>query len=139
MKVVVITLVLLLSPCSSQSSSNAFTDEKLVFEGKILKIASPVPASGQFAFYRLAKYRIERVCRGRYDGSEIVVDHLSLTTKELDGIRIGDRVCVTVRPSKRIFTRTNVEGIREESEKIKVFYIGGEVPPPNSPCDCQVK
>jgi hypothetical protein len=140
MKIVILifSIILLVGavPCIRANSSS---DEALIFEGTVLQIAPPVPASGDVAFYRLAKYRVERVCRGNYAKSEIVVDHLSLTTKELDAIKVGDRVCVTVKPSRRIFARFNVKGIREESEKVKIFYIGGEVSPPSSPCECGEK
>jgi hypothetical protein len=112
------------------------TDGLLVFEGTVLQIAPPVAPSGVFANYRLAKYRVERVCRGHYEQPEVIVDHLSLTARELDGIKIGDRVCVSVELSKEIFVRTNVEGIREESERVETFYIGGRVAAPGSPCEC---
>ena len=140
MKILILILTSILvagafPPVKADKSSS----KDLVFEGTVLNIAPSVPASGVFAFYRLAKYRVERVCRGRYTRSKIVVDHLSLSTKELDAIKVGDRVCLSVKPSQKIFTRTNVEGIREKSEKIKTFYIGGEVLPPGSPCECEVK
>lgn len=140
MKILILILASILAVGASPSlSADKSCNKDLVFEGTVLQIAPPVPASGVFAFYRLAKYRVERVCRGRYTKSEIVVDYLSLSTKELDAIKVGDRVCVSVEPSKKILTRTNVEGIREKSEKIKIFYIGREILPPNNPCACEVK
>ena len=140
MKVTILALtVSLMLGTTHHIPANSSAAEELIFEGTVLKIAPPVPASGFAAFYRLAKYRVERVCRGRYAKSEIVVDHLSLTTNELNAIKVGDRVCVSVEPSKKIFARFNVKGIREESERIKIFYIGSDVPPPNSPCECKVK
>jgi hypothetical protein len=111
------------------STVNTEDEKSLIFEGTVLKIGPPVPASGQFAFYRLAKYRVEKVHYGHYEGNEIVVDHLSLTTHELDGLKEGDRVCVHASRLKEIFMRTYVSGIREESEKVDTFYIGGEVNP----------
>jgi hypothetical protein len=111
--------------------------KSLAFDGTVLKIAPPVPGSGGFAFYRLAKYRVERVCHGRYTKSEIVVDHLSLTGEELNSINVGDRVCAIAKASEKIFTRTNVEGIREESEDVGIFYTGGSMPSPVSSCGCQ--
>ncbi len=140
MKILILILAsILLAGAFPPLNADKSSSKDLVFEGIVLKIAPSVPASGYFAFYRLAKYRIERVCRGRYTKTEIVVDHLSLSTKELDAIKVGDRVCLSVEPSQKIFTRTNVEGIREKSEKIKIFYIGSEVSPPGSPCECEVK
>jgi len=102
-------------------------ENTIVFDGTVLSIGPAVPASGLFAWYRLAKYRVERVYYGHYSNAEIVVDHLSLTTHELDGIRIGDRVCIAVARSNEIFMRTNVRGIREEAEQVDLFYVGGEV------------
>ena len=118
----------------SLSSENSEEQKTLIFEGTVMSIGPSVPASGRFAFYRLAKYRVERVYSGHYAGAEIVVDHLSLTTHELDGIKAGDRVCVAVERSKKIFTRTNVGGIREESDKVDFFYVGGEVSAGKSQC-----
>lgn len=112
---------------ASVTTVNSGDEKTLILEGIVLKIGPPVPASGLFAFYRLAKYRVERVSYGHYKGPEIVVDHLSLTTHELDGINEGDRVCVVVERSKEILMRTNVSGLREENEKVDIFYIGGEV------------
>jgi hypothetical protein len=118
-----------------QRASGSRVERILVFEGTVLRIGQTVPASGFMAFYRLAKYRVEKACLGKYTKSEIVVDHLSLTTRELDGIKVGDRVWVTVEPSKKIFSRYNEEGIREKSENVRIFYIGGEVVPGLSGCD----
>jgi hypothetical protein len=44
-------------------------------------------------------------------------------------------VYVTVEPSKNIFSRYDEVGIREKSEKVRIFYIGGEVLPGLSACD----
>jgi hypothetical protein len=112
---------------STPSAVNPEDNRKLIFEGTVLRVGPWVPGSGQSAFYRLAKYRVERVSYGHYEKSEILVDHLSLTTEELEGIKAGDRVCVTVRRTNTIFVRTNVSGIREESDKVDEFYVGGEV------------
>jgi hypothetical protein len=111
------------------STVNTADETSLIFEGTVLKIGPPVPGSGGFAFYRLAKYRVERVHYGHYEGNEIVVDHLSLTTHELDGLNEGNRVCVQATRSKKISLRTDVSGIREQSKKVETFYIAGEVNP----------
>ena len=99
-------------------------DEKtLVFEGVVLKVGPQVPGSGVFTFYRLAKYRVDRVSYGHYEEPEIVVNHLSLTTHELDGLEEGSRVCVMVERSKDILSRHDVNGIREENEQADMFYL----------------
>ena len=104
-----------------------------IFDGTVLQIGPRVPASGRMAFYRLAKYQVDRVVYGTYSGREIVVDYLSLTTRELDGIKKGDRVCIAVRPSKKVLLRMDVPGIREENEYFESFYLG-EVDPTPSQC-----
>ena len=77
---------------------------------------------------RTAKYRIEKICAGTYDRKEIVVDHLIFTLKEFDNIKIGDRVCVTVKVSKQIHQRNNAEGIRGQDEAVSMFYVASEAP-----------
>lgn len=112
--------------------------EAIVFEGTVLRFA-PEPAwvSGNTAVYRLVKYRVERVCGGRYADAEIVVDHLILNGKELEGIKVGDKVCVSVDKTNKIFARYNEKGIREPSDVVKVFYIGDNVSPAKKPpCEC---
>jgi len=83
--------------------------------------------SGDTPAYRLVKYRVERIITGRYVGKEIVVDHLILTGKELEGIKVDDRVCVKVRAYEKIELRVNAKGIRKASQAVRVFYIGGKV------------
>lgn len=103
----------------------------LVFEGALDK---PRPelgfVSGPIPVYRLAKYRMNKVCEGKLDESEIVVDHLVFTNKEFDGININDHVCMTVKVSNKIITRYDGEGIRSPSEDVKTFYLEkGELKP----------
>ncbi len=99
----------------------------IVFEGTLKKLAPDLGfASGLLAVYRLAKYRVDRVCEGKYEGSEIVVDHLIFTTKEFEGIKLNDRVCVTVKISNRVAMRYDAEGIRSPSDDVKTFYLAVE-------------
>lgn len=114
--------------------TNSADTTSLAFEGTVLKLGPRVPGSGVMAFYRLAKYRVERVSSGHYSGSEIVVDHVSMTGDELETLRIGDRVCVSVLESNKIFSVSRVPGIREESERVELFYIGGDVNREDSYC-----
>jgi len=78
--------------------------------------------SGVLAVYRLAKYRVDKVCEGKYDGREIVVDHLIFTAREFEGIKVNDRVCLTVEISNKVIVRYNAEGIRSASDDVKTFY-----------------
>lgn len=102
--------------------------EKLIFEGVVMRIGpSPNYISGRRTAYQLVKYRVERVCSGSYNGTEIVVDHLILCQEQLRGLKVGDKVCVTVFKSKTVNPRYNAVGIRAESDPIDTFYIGGGV------------
>ena len=111
-----------------------FDGGSLMFEGTVLDIGEDVPPSGECAFYRFAKYRVERVTLGHYSGRDIVVNHLSLSSDELDSIKIGDRVCVSVSVSKEILSTRYEKRFREPSERVETFYIGGEVNPNDSFC-----
>lgn len=102
--------------------------ETFVFEGTLEKLAPDLGIlSGRIAVYRLAKYRVQKVCGGKYEGKEIVVDHLVLDGKEFEGVEIGDRVCVTVRISAKILPRYNADGIRNSADSIKTFFIVEEI------------
>lgn len=97
--------------------------ELIVFQGRVIKVdRSPRENSGQNLVYRLAKYKIERVYAGEYTGSEIVVDHLMITGDELNGLKVGNVVCVTVEKRKELSTKWNARGIREPSEVVNMFY-----------------
>ena len=61
------------------------------------------------------------MCEGKYEGREIVVDHLVFDLKEFEGINLNDRVCVTVKLSRQIADRDDAEGIRSFSEDVKIF------------------
>lgn len=102
---------------------NTGDDRTLIFEGVVLKIGPQVPGSGVFAFYRSAKYRVDSISYGHYEKPEIVVNHLSMTTHELDGLEEGSRVCVTVERPKDKLARSYVGGLGEKNESVDVFYV----------------
>lgn len=134
-------LILIVPLCAGLFVSHAAKRSKeksdLIFEAIVLRLGPPTPPTGMVTHYRLAKYRVERVCHGRYAGAEIVVDHFSLTGRELEGIKEGDRVFVAVDKAKKIIARKDAEGIRDPSDEVKTFYIGGGVAPPKAdPGDC---
>jgi len=123
MKMLCVALILVSSVLGKTSA-----DEMLAFEGTVSQIGpDPGYLSGDLPAYQLVKYRVERILTGRYEGKEIVVDHLILTGKELEGIKVGDRVCDTVRASEKIDLLVNAKGIRKASQAVKVFYIGGKI------------
>jgi hypothetical protein len=119
--------VLLGASSCQQVNTQTFTKptpiKAIVFEGTLEKLGpDPGFQSGVMAVYRLAKYRVDKVCEGEYQGNEIVIDQLMLTGKEFEGINVNDRVCVTVTISNTIGMRWNAEGIRSDSEDVKNFY-----------------
>jgi hypothetical protein len=61
------------------------------------------------AEYRLTNwsYRINHICEGDYDGTEIVVDNLLLNPDELKDLKIGDVACVGVAKVKDVNSRWN--------------------------------
>lgn len=114
----------LTSPAREPESGASEPESIVVFEGTLEKLGrNPDLVSGLMAVYRLAKYRVERVCKGTYDKSEIVVDQLVFNREEFDGFNVGDRVCVVAKISSKVHTRYDAEGIRDPSEKITTFYI----------------
>ena len=80
-------------------------------------------SSGIYTIYQLVKYRIVAVCAGSYDKKEIVVDHLLVSGDEVKGLKAGDKVYLTLQPSKSIAMRFDEEGLRSASENIETFYI----------------
>jgi hypothetical protein len=109
--------------------------KKIALEGRLLALGPPSANSGVFAMFRLAKYEVVRVCKGKYLGSEIVVDHLVLDGKEFDGIDVGETLWITVKQEKKISTRFNAPGIREPSEKPNSYFVAG-APARKMPAEC---
>lgn len=141
----VVSTLLLLALANACRHSNQGQEQTanntIVFEGTLECLGPDFGFSGILAVYRLAKYRVERVFVGTYAGREIVVDHLILTGKELEGISVTDRVCVTAQISSKILQRWDVEGIRNPGEEVKTFYIAEHVTKlpgdGSSPCEAQ--
>ena len=116
--------------------------EHLVLDAVVTQIGkNPGVGSGVFAVYQLAKYKIVKVCEGDYTQPEIVVDQLLLTAHELDDLRVGERVRLSVQRSKTVLMRYNQQGIREPGDEIREFYLGEPpqlLPASCSPCEpCQ--
>lgn len=112
------------------------TTDKVVIDGVLEKLGPDLGiTNGRFAAFRLAKYRVERICQGEYHEREIVVDHSIFTGHEFDGIKVNDRVCITVRRSKNINVRTNADGIRSPADAVTTFYISEtDITRPNAGC-----
>jgi|GEM_PF-1541278 hypothetical protein len=131
----IIFVLLALASCHQVSNQQVpvkiTSPDTLVFEGTLVKLGPDSGiVSGILAVYRLAKYRVDKVCEGNYERSEIIVDHLIFSGKEFDGIKVNDRVCMTVKISNKILTRYDAEGIRSPSDEVKTFYIAtGDIKP----------
>ena len=95
---------------------------------------NPGFGSGVIAVYQLAKYRIVEVCTGEYTQPEIVVDHLLMTAKELNDLRVGDRVRLYIYRSKTILSRRNEEGFRKATDEVSEFYVGDKPMPLSANC-----
>ena len=121
-------LALVASSASCQRAQTASEPENvIVFEGTLEKLGPNAQfVSGWAAAFRLAKYRIERICAGKFDGKEIVVDHIVFDLKQFEGFKVGDRVCVKATISNKIPSRHNEEGIRNPSETITTFYVASD-------------
>lgn len=129
------SILLLLSGISQAPAVKEGGPELIVFQGRLIKVDRSLrEKSGQNLVYRLAKYKVEQVCEGEYTDSEIVVDHMVLTGRELKGLKVGDRVCVTVEKKKNITVRFNAPGIREPSDIVDMFYRAQNLT--RAPCKC---
>lgn len=130
MKPVILVLVILYAVNSfAQTVSPPPHDgPDLIFEGTVLRIGpSSSRVSGRSAVYQLVKYKVERVCKGSYSEEEIVIDHLILYHHQMKLLRIGEKFCVGAKRTSEIFVRNDVKGIREPSDSVTVFFIGGTV------------
>jgi hypothetical protein len=95
----------------------------LVFDGKIEQIGpAPQRDSGNVDVYQLVRYHINHICSGRYEGADIIVDHLILRDDELKELKIGDKVCVVASKSNSISLRYNDGVIRTSSDTVNIFY-----------------
>ncbi len=123
----VLSVLALLLPAGTfgQAPSKELTRDPVVFEGTVLKVGTwPNGASGGIEVYQLAKYQINRLVRGQFSGSNILVDHLLLTGNELKKLKRGQRVCVTFFATEDIGHRYDDEILRKSSDEPKFFYIG---------------
>ena len=61
--------------------------------------------SGRSAFYRMASYSVIEVIKGALKKEEITVSHLILTGKELDELRVGDKVLMCLGESWHVYRK----------------------------------
>ena len=140
---VLLVLLLITVACHQENKAQRATESQrpsdvIVFEGT-LETLGPDPGfvSGVLASYRLAKYRVEKICEGQYDGTEIIVDHRIFTLKEFEGINVNDRLCITVKKSTDTSEQFYDNVLRSPTDDIKTRYIAQkEITRWNGPC-CQ--
>jgi TonB family protein len=125
----------ILTTATPESAAQSKPDPagKLVFEGKVVRIGKPPRMlCGVVAPYRLAKYSVEQVNQGRYDKTEIIVDHLFCSQDVLSDLKPGEKVIVEVDVRKRIPERSNDGEIRLDTDEVDSFYLAKKVTPVSS-------
>jgi hypothetical protein len=141
---VAITLVAAYQPHGVAALSSRTPKNVVIIEGTILDM-SPVfgggMPSGILPHYRLVKYRVDRVCKGKYEGREIVIDHIIDGNREiLKDRKIGDKVYVLASRDKKAGTIYTYKGIRDSPGEVKYLYHGEDVLSATPPsCSVDVK
>lgn len=115
-------------------SQDNFTDDNksnslIIFEGT-LTTNSPHDGveCGISLTHQIAKYRINKVIKGKHQANEIIVDHPACDGNVFKDIPKGSRVKITVMQHKHYNVITHYSGIREDNEKPKVFYVAEGLP-----------
>lgn len=139
LQLVIVSFIFLAVAMSHRCSrEQPATRSELVLAAVVEKIGKdPGVSSGYYLIYQLAKYRVVQVCAGNYNQKGIVVDHLLVSGDELKTLRVGDKVYLTLQPSKTIEIRFNEEGFRDSSQKVSTFYIGHQ-PDVTKPAPCKL-
>lgn len=119
-----VSVAVLLSVVTASSLRSFDSDDQMIFSGEVIEIGpSPGFGSGGVRAYQLVKYRVLDVCEGSFQGKEIIADHLILDPRELDNLKIGQRVCIGAKKAKKIAPRYDDEKIRKSTDHVEIFYI----------------
>lgn len=121
-----LAVLLVLSCCLFSAGAHARKSKKpIIIEAMVLDM-SPVIGhgrpSGIVPHYRLVRYKVERVCKGKYAGNEIVIDHSMPGDDELKDVKVGDRVYVLFTKGKKEGTVHTYKGLRDTTEGLKHVY-----------------
>jgi hypothetical protein len=84
--------------------------------------------SGRAASYRMAHYSVIEIIKGKLKKKEISVSHLILTGKELDELRIGDKVLLCLGESWHVYHkngRTIAYGMKEADYEGELLLVDG--------------
>lgn len=117
--------VFVIAGINARVESQDLDGTRVIFKGTVLETGpSPKSVSGGVEVYQLVKYKINQLVLGKFDQSEVVVDHLILTGRELTRLKVGKVVCVSFLISEQISKRYDDELLRRFADKPKYFYIG---------------
>jgi hypothetical protein len=124
-----VALVGLLNSSGVAGPTARMSDDVVIVEGTILDM-SPVLGQGILMMShpcRLVKYKVDRVCKGKYKGGEIIVDHILVRGDGLKDTKVGDKVYALAWRTKKEKAGTiyTSPGIRDSAEGVKYLYRGG--------------
>lgn len=131
-------LFLILANVAAGAAGRPPAKPALVIVGTVVKVGpSPGRDSGGVDVYQLVRYQVKQVCRGQYQGEEIVVDHPILRADELGDLKVGDTVCLALSPKKRISLRYDDDVVRKSADEVGIYYVGKALKQTASPsCKC---
>jgi hypothetical protein len=127
-RLTLIAVTALLLAANSVYAQGVGRSRPLTFEGTLIAYSPHSRiACGVLYIHQVARYRVDKVLVGKYEGNEIVVDHPACRGDVFKDIPVGTRVRITARIWRKYLVVTMHPGIREE-ENPKIFYVA-EVPP----------
>jgi hypothetical protein len=131
---ILLAVILLVFSASDVHVQGRGRTRLITFEGTLLKYSPHSKiACGVMFIHQVAKYRVDRVLSGKYDGDEIVVDHPACGGNVFENIPVGSRVRITVRVLRTYHVTTGHPGIREGEQPPKIWYVAGEPPSARTP------
>lgn len=122
-----ISLVLLAIIIDSASTIGQETNQcALVVIAEVKHLGEQGSVSGQAASYRLADYSVIEIVKGQLEKKEITVSHLILTGRELDELRVGDKVLLCLGESWHVYRkngRTISYGMKEADYEGELLMV----------------
>jgi hypothetical protein len=107
----------------SHNPINSYTKWDIIIMGTVKKLGKPpLFVSGISKVCQLAEYNVDKVCIGEFAGQDIMVEHLILTGKELNGVEEGDKVLIMVQKPRETFPRK--DNAYPDIENKKIYYRG---------------
>jgi hypothetical protein len=131
---ILLAVILLVFSASDVHAQGRGRSRLMTFEGTLLKYSPWKFDCGRAFTHQVAKYRVDRVLSGKYDGDEIVVDHPACNGNVFKNVPVGSRVRITVRVLRTYPVHIYHPGIRdwnhpgiieEEGQTPKIWYVAG--------------